>query len=224
MNDLNHHQSATAHRSWDQKWQTDSGRSDWLKPESDVLQTIDLFEKNGINKVLDLGCGVGRHSLALSRAGMEVWAVDMSPAGLSFAQKEAEDTGLAINFKQSEMTALPFEDASFDYVLAWNVIYHGVHEVVRKSLAEIHRVLRPQGWLQCTMLSKRHVRFGQGREVAPDVWIKDDSGESDHAHPHFYCNAAELVRYFQGFELLSLADKAQRRPDTYHWVVLAEKI
>ena len=161
MNDLNHHQSATAHQAWDKRWQTDSGRAAWLKPEPDVLRAIDLFDKNGIKKALDLGCGVGRHSLALSRAGIEVWAVDMSPAGLSFAQKEAEDTGLTINFKQGEMTSLPFEDASFDYVLAWNVIYHGVHEVVRKSLAEIHRVLRPQGWLQCTMLSKRHVRFGR---------------------------------------------------------------
>jgi len=120
------------------------------------------------------------------------------------------------------MTELPYPDATFDFVLAWNVIYHGDRDVVSRAIAEIRRVLRPGGLYQGTMLSKRDTLFGQGTEVASDTFVLDDV--SDKAHPHFYCNAAELVALFAGFELWSLEDWEHRRPGSYHWHLLAERL
>ena len=51
--------------------------------------------------------------------------------------------GLTITVCQAPMTELPFEDGQFDHVLSWNVIYHGDETVVRRTLAEVARVLRP---------------------------------------------------------------------------------
>jgi SAM-dependent methyltransferase len=68
--------------------------------------------------------------------------------------------------------ALPFADESFDYVLSWNVIFHGTMGDVGRRLAEIWRVLKPGGLFQGTMLSKRDVQFGRGRAIAPDTFIR----------------------------------------------------
>jgi SAM-dependent methyltransferase len=122
------------------------------------------------------------------------------------------------------MTVLPYDDESFDYVLAWNVIYHGDESVVRKTIEEIRRVLRPGGYYQGTMLSKRNAEYvdRMGEEIAPNTLAGGTT--SDKAHPHYYCSAGELTGLFEGFELLSLVDREQKKPGSYHWVMVAEKV
>ncbi|CTQ51548.1 Methyltransferase domain protein [Roseibium album] len=111
-------------------------------------------------------------------------------------------------------TDLPFDDQSFDYVLSFNVIYHGAPSIVAKAISEISRVLKPGGIYQGTMLSKRNGNFGVGTEVAPDTWVRE--GDGDKNHPNFYCNAAELVTYFGDFELSILEDKVHSKPGSWH--------
>lgn len=215
--------TATAHRDWDTRWQSDSGRQGWLDAEADVIQTaLPALQERGA-RALDLGCGVGRHSLFLARQGFDVTAMDGSPAGLDYARAQAAEAGLEITFAEGFMTDLPFADAAFDYILSWNVIYHGDGPVVRRAIDEIRRVLRPGGLYQGTMLSKRHGNFGLGREVAPDTW-QDDAADSDKSHPHFYCNAAELTALFAGFEPFSLFDQLHEGPESWHWHLVAERL
>ena len=69
------------------------------------------------------------------------------------------------------------------------------------------------------MLSKRNGHFGHGEEISPDTFIYDHDGTGDEAHPHYYCNAGELIALFDGFELMSLSDidHSHRRPGHWHW-------
>jgi hypothetical protein len=87
-------------------------------------------------------------------------------------------------------------------------------------LAEIWRVLKPGALYQGTMLSTRNTNYGRGRAVAPDTFV---DGTKEKAHPHFYCDAAGLIALFAGFELLSLTQQQQRKPDSWHWHVVAER-
>ena len=213
----------TAHLSWNNRWATVDGRADWLKADDDVLALCDrLLAEGTVRRVLDLGCGVGRHALHFAHLGFETHAIDLAEAGLSEVRQSAADRGLKISTQTAPMTELPFPDAHFDYVLSFNVIYHGDGTIVRQAISEIHRVLKPGGTYQGTMLSKRNVNFGKGREVAPDTFVVDDVEDKD--HPHFYCNAAELVALFGGFELRTLADKQHAKPGTWHWHMSAEKL
>lgn len=213
---------ATAFREWDERWKTTSGRTGWTVPEPDVLATARRLRAAGAAAALDMGCGIGRHTVVLAEAGFAVAAVDASESGLRFAAATLAESELTADFRVAPMTDLPFADGAFDYVLAWNVIYHGDPAVVRRAIAEIRRVLRPGGTYQGTMLSKRNVTFARGREVAPDTWVLD--GVSDKSHPHYYCNARELVALFDGFELRSLYDAEHETPGTFHWHVVAERI
>ena len=212
----------TAHLAWDAAWQSEAGRADWLVPEPEVVHLAARLRQGGAHRALDLGCGVGRHALALARLGFEVEAVDASPAGLAELAKSAAREGLEIAGQQAAMTSLPCADASFDLVLSWNVIYHGDPRVVRGAVAEIARVLKPGGTYQGTMLSKRNRHFGQGREIAPDTWV-DETSEDDKAHPHFFCDAGELGLLFAGFEVLALYQDDHGKPGHWHWHLVAER-
>ena len=213
--------TATAHRAWEGRWQTPEGRADWLDAEPDVVATAEALVQRGGGRTLDLGCGIGRHALIFAALGLETCALDGSPAGLAHLEDCARAGGLKIRTSLGEMTELPFPEAHFDYLLAFNVIYHGNPEVVRKAIAEIHRVLKPGGLYQGTMLSKRNANFGRGREIAPDTYVIAEDEEKSHAH--FYCDARALLDLFAGFELLSLEDREHAKPGSWHWHLRAER-
>ena len=179
-----------------------------------------MLKARGAQHVLDLGCGVGRHALLFAEHGFAVEAIDGAAAGLDFASREAAARGLRLGLRQADADALPFDDESFDYVLSWNVIFHGTLGDVGRRLAEIWRILKPGGLCQGTMLSKRDAQFGRGRPVAPDTFIR---GSDAKAHPHYYCDLAGLAALFAGFDLLSLSQEEQRRPGSWHWHILAER-
>ncbi|MEO1016598.1 MAG: class I SAM-dependent methyltransferase [Pseudomonadota bacterium] len=216
-------ETATAHQAWSERWQTDAGRADWLDVDPEVAGTIPLLQERGVRRVLDLGCGVGRHALALAAAGFEVSAFDGSEEGLAFTREAAAARDLSVQTRHGLMTELPYDDDAFDYVLAFNVIYHGDESVVRRSIAEISRVLTLKGWYQGTMLSKRNGKYGVGTEVAPNTFTVDDPDDSDKLHPHYYCDARELLDLFQGYEPFRLIDRVHSKPDSWHWHFLAER-
>lgn len=212
----------TAHRKWNETWDSAEGRASWSKAEPDVLDCARAAYVSGARRALDLGCGVGRHALALAGLGFEVDALDGSEVGLAMLERSAAEAGLSIRRHHGLMTDLPFADGVFDYLLTFNVIYHGDPAIVRRTLDEIRRVVRPGGTLQLTMLSKRNVNYGRGDEIAPATFVVPDAAD-DKAHPHFYCNAAQFVTLLEGFELRSLFD-SEHRPGHWHWHAVAERL
>ena len=218
----------TAHRAWDLRWGTAEGRAEWLMPDPDVSEVAEeMAARPGKIRALDLGCGVGRHALLFARLGLDTTAVDLAEAGLAEVRRNAEAEDLAIRTQTAPMTELPFADEAFDYVLAFNVLYHGDPSVVRSAFTEIKRVLKPGATFQATMLSKRNAGFGLGTEVAPNTFVRETAGEgddSDKAHPHFYCNASELIGLLAGFEVRSLRDVTQKQPGAWHWQFVAERL
>ena len=213
--------TAVAHHAWNQRWAKPEDERRWAVADPGVVEVAEsVLPERGVRQVLDLGCGIGRHALMFARAGFDVTAFDGAPAGLEAARTAAEAEGLTLRTDEGLMTDLPYADASFDYVLAFNVVYHGEPGVVRRAIAEIRRVLRPGGLFQGTMLSKRNAKFGIGAQVAPDTFLKGDGNEDP--HPHYYCNAAELCALYEGFELLRLEDRVHSKPGSWHWHLLAE--
>jgi tellurite methyltransferase len=159
--------AATAVEAWDERWATPEGRADWLVPHPAVVALVPVLKARGAQHVLDLGCGVGRHALFFAEHGFAVEAIDGAAAGLDFACREAAARGLRLSLRQADADALSFADESFDYVLSWNVIFHGTMGDVGRRLAEIWRVLKPGGLFHGTMLSKRDVQFAAAGRSPP---------------------------------------------------------
>jgi ubiquinone/menaquinone biosynthesis C-methylase UbiE len=146
----------TAIEAWDERWATAEGRADWLDPDPEVIALLPELKARGARTALDLGCGVGRHALLLAEHGLTVEAIDGSTAGLAFLRETAEARGVSLGMRQATADELPFDDASFDFVLSWNVIHHGTLGDVGRRLAEIWRVLKPGALYQGAAADPQH--------------------------------------------------------------------
>jgi SAM-dependent methyltransferase len=118
------------------------------------------YERLGLapgDRLLDLGCGAGRHAFEALRRGARVVAFDYDEAelkdvaGMAQAMAAAGDlTGPARSgCVRGDATALPFPDASFDRIIAAEVLEHIVED--EAAIAELARVLRPGGSMAVTV-------------------------------------------------------------------------
>ena len=89
------------------------------RTEAEVDRAIMMLRPEGGERVLDLACGIGRHSLELRRRGFEVVGVDISPELLEIAERSAAEEGLEVAFMQADLRELAFAD-EFDLVLSLN--------------------------------------------------------------------------------------------------------
>ena len=89
-------------------------------------------------RILDLGAGTGRASLALAKRGARVTAVDASTEMLAVAQRRAADSDLSIAFEKGDAHALAFPNRAFDAVVCLRLLMHVPDW--RQSLSELCRV------------------------------------------------------------------------------------
>ena len=123
------------------------------------MLTVDFarFPVGSGDRVLDMGCGGGRHAFALYRRGAHVIALDRDEAELKdvagmFAAMAAAGevpVGATATALRGDAYALPFGDASFDRVVAAEVLEHLPDD--GRAMAELFRVVRPGGLVAVTV-------------------------------------------------------------------------
>lgn len=194
---------------WEPIWaRLDALPAYWRTPERPVVAWAEQLWKAGGRRVLDLGCGVGRHTIALARMGFTATATDISPSGLATCAAGLARAGLDATLVRHVMTSLPFPDSLFDGLLAYNVIYHAKTAGMRRILAEMHRVLNPGGWLYATVVARDDSRVasyradvtaGKCQEIEPFTFVYLRDAPDDKHLPHHYCDQAELCDLLAGF-------------------------
>jgi SAM-dependent methyltransferase len=125
------------------------------------------------SRVLEVGCGWGELAAWIARdTGADVIATDLSPRMVELAR------GNGVNAQVADVQELPFEDESFDAVIAAWMLYH-VPDLER-GLAEIARVLRAGGVLFATTNSRYHLqelRDLVGSGPSPSKFTREDGRE-----------------------------------------------
>jgi SAM-dependent methyltransferase len=213
--------TVSAYQYWDEVWKSTRSAAGWSEPDHWVLEAAAAARKCGAVKALDLGCGVGRHVMQFARMGFQAYGLDRSPHALATTRSKADSEQLSVDLRLGDITALPYDDHEFDYVLAYNVVYHGDEITLARTLAEVARVIRPGRWYQATMLSKRNHEYGCGVEVSRNTFRQPDA-QDDKVHEHLYCDFRDLARLHEGFDLISAADVEHSAPGSFHWHAMFE--
>lgn len=118
-----------------------------------TMHYIHRFIKPGA-RVLEVGAGTGRYSIALAKEGMDVTAVELVESNLSILQKNSKELS-NIQSYQGDATCLnQFEDQIFDMTLVLGPLYHLYDEGdVQKAIDEAIRVTKKNGVILFAFLS-----------------------------------------------------------------------
>lgn len=113
---------------------------------------IDLIPADPGARWIEVACGPGLIARRIAAAVGHVHGVDLTPAMVEKARREAEAAALAnVEFSEGDATALPFGDAAFDGAVTRLSLHH--IPAPRRVLAEMARVVRPGGWVVVADLS-----------------------------------------------------------------------
>jgi ubiquinone/menaquinone biosynthesis C-methylase UbiE len=196
----------------------------WQNPHEKVIEIVRLLKDRKGMRILDLGCGAGRHLVYLAKAGFKVDGMDFSERGLSHASDWLSREGVGATLTRADMTALPYANNCFDTLISVHVIFHNPLAQVRQSLKEIYRVLRPGGMAFLTFQSTRSYRFGRGTQLEPGTFIPDIGGDA--GVPHHYMDLAEIGKELDQFCVRNVNLSENTNYDSgisSHWEVIAEK-
>lgn len=190
-------------KGWD--WSKNKN-SYWLTPAVEACYLAESWKSKGFDKLLDLGCGLGRHSVYFAQKGFEVDAQDISDYGVDHLRKWAEEENLKVNTTVCDMLKLPFADETFDCIMSYNVIYHTDTEGFIKALMEIKRVLKSKGELFLTLISKNtwsYQKADEYKRVDENTIVRDEH-ETERDVPHFYVDIEDIKKYFADFDFVKI--------------------
>ena len=176
----------------------------WNVPSMDAYFLLHRWRDSGRLRLLDLGCGLGRHALLFARNGFHVTATDVSPSGLETLAHSARAEGIPLDIAQADARRLPFEAGCFDAVLAYHSIYHVDRQGMTAVLRELRRVLAPAGEVYATFISKTAPSFLDGSSVVVDGNVRMKKEEEGSVLPHYYVDLADLRSLLADFRILSL--------------------
>jgi ubiquinone/menaquinone biosynthesis C-methylase UbiE len=139
---VRYHDLAAEH--YDSKWGISYGEVGRAQVLGKLRKALGR-EPGAFDRGLEIGAGTGYFTLNLVRAGVlrEAVATDISPGMLSSLSDSARRLGLAVETRECEAAALPFEDGSFDIVFGHAVLHHLPD--LAAAFREFRRVLRPGG-------------------------------------------------------------------------------
>ncbi|MDP2919715.1 MAG: class I SAM-dependent methyltransferase [Dehalococcoidia bacterium] len=125
---------------------------------------VALFGARNVRRVLDLGCGAGRHVIYLAQKGYEVYGLDSSAEGLKMAGELLAETNLTAELASASMyKPLPYPDSFFDALVCTKALNHGAIESIRRAIREMERVLKPGGILFLVVTEDEEAMVVAGR-------------------------------------------------------------
>lgn len=192
------------------------------EPEEVVIEFVNFLRN--IHKhlrILDLGCGAGRHEVYAAKQGFEAHGLDASQTGLEKSAMRLRDKKLGGHLVKADMTMLPYVDSCFDAVMCLNAVYHQKLVGVQKSISEMRRVLRTEGYLLVNFLSKRTYSYEKGPKVEEDTFTEQEGPERGVLH-HFV-DGEGVKNLLTGFNVVKMKLKENEVEGKLRsrWIVVA---
>ena len=202
----------------------------WKNPSAESFYVLNRWAGEGKTEFLDLGCGLGRHSILFGKNGFNVNCFDISKEAIERTRKWAEQENLRFTYKVGDMLELPYEDEQFDCLFSLNVISHTDTAGVKQVIKELYRVMRPGAECYLTLGSKD--TGGWKHEDWPlideNTRLRMEEGP-EYKVPHFYVDYPLVKELFKDFDIKNIHqvidyfDHGDVVNGSYHYHVLIRK-
>lgn len=122
-------------------------------------------------KILDLGCGIGRHVVYCHEMGLDAYGIDLSSEAVKVAREwvlEKGDKGAEHKIVEGDIRQMPWPSGHFDYVISHGVLDSMHFSIAQGACREVARILRPHGLFYCDLVSgddSNHAREFAGEEI-----------------------------------------------------------
>ena len=174
-----------------------------LEPSLPAKKALKLFEQNKINKIVELGAGLGRDTIFFANNSIHVTALDYSQSGIKTINKKATNQNLT-DFISSKFfdvrKKLPFEDSSIDACFSHMLYCMALTSAELENLNnEIYRILKPKGINIYTVRNTNDGDYKNGIHIGEDLY------ENDGFIVHFF-SEEKIKNLLRGFNNI-LIDK-----------------
>ncbi|MEM4461132.1 MAG: class I SAM-dependent methyltransferase, partial [Nanopusillaceae archaeon] len=176
----------------------------FVQPQEDIPWLAKKWKKDGLEKILDLGCGSGRHLVYLAKKGFKVYGIDISIHGLKIAREWLKKEGLKAKLKVGDIyKKLPYESDFFDAIICIRTLNHGKIEWIRKAIKEMHRILKSNGYIFVTVHKHKAKKDIPKDKLYGIKWIAPRTyiilGGPEKGVPHYRFNKKILIKEFNKY-------------------------
>jgi demethylmenaquinone methyltransferase/2-methoxy-6-polyprenyl-1,4-benzoquinol methylase len=128
-------------------------------------------------RVLEVGCGTGTNLQKYHQAGGDIFGIDLSPAMLAVAHRKL---GPQAHLHRGDASRLPYADGVFDLAIAMLTLHEMPGSIRPRVMAEMRRVLKPDGELLLVDFHPGPLRFPKGCSVKPFILLIERIAGREH--------------------------------------------
>lgn len=182
------------------------------KVEPEIPSISKMLEPN--SRVLDIGCGHGRHVIYFARRGHHVCGIDSYKVVLDQLHNGLAKLGLSAELKLGDITKrLPYKGKQFDLILATRSIHHTTSRKFKRILKEINRVIKTDGllFLQIPAYENSQEVEKEWKEQGKPVthkWIESRTyvplSGPEKGVPHHSPDRMELLQFLKGYKIIGI--------------------
>lgn len=156
-----------------------------------------------MSHILEIGCGLGTDAMHFSLAGYTVVATDVSEVVIaSLQEKNKTSTAQFQVLDISQRTG--FEDGTFDVIYARLSLHYFTDIVTKQMFKELHRILKPGGYLCFVCKSTKDDLYGKGIEIERDMF------ENNEHVRHFFSEAYVRECLADAFTIVKLESSKEQ--------------
>jgi SAM-dependent methyltransferase len=175
--------------------------------EPEIPKLGELLWENDASRILDFGCGTGRHTIYFAKKGFDVYGFDASEPAIERAREVLKNENLSADLRVWDMTKpLPYKTGFFDAVLALKVMHHTYMDNIKRIAKEINRIIKKEGFLflQVPAFSDKQILEWRQEglnfeEPEPRTYVYSWGEEKGIPHHHF--EKEELLRLFENYNV-----------------------
>jgi ubiquinone/menaquinone biosynthesis C-methylase UbiE len=164
--------------------------------------------KRRIKRVIDVGCGNGRHVKFFAEEGYSVYGIDISRKAIEIAKSWLKRENLNADLSVGNIENLPFKNNFFDVAIVDGVLDHVPFSNAIKTMKEIERVCVPGAYVYITLRSTEDSEFGRGKKIEDNTFILQEGYEKNIIQ-HFF-DLEQIRKITERFRVLDIEIDEER--------------